>query len=194
MHVEFLSFGFWQVIVRRPCLDNMHGAFWSWICKRNLMTWNMYELQWSFIAYHFTLNWKVGCKTFGLNWIELRWKVFLVKETPFCMVKWACMSHITSRMMTRQCLACPWQMVNCLMMFGRFIVLTLFYSRGRRFRWCWFSEYDDNRVSMFGSLHDRIRGQWTTLWLFFGNYWTTSTNIAKKCLLPFWKNVPSFSI
>lgn len=130
IHVEFLSFGFWQVVVRRPCLDNIHGAFWSWICKRNLMTWNMYELQWSFNAYHFTLNWKVGCKTFGLNWIELRWKVFIVKETHFCMVKWACMSHITSRVMTRQCFACPWQMVNCLMMFGRFIVHDIILLQG----------------------------------------------------------------
>lgn len=83
MHVEFLSFGFWQVIVRRPCLDNIHGAFWSWICKRNLMTWNMYELQWSFNAYHFTLNWKVGCKTFGLNWNELRWKFLLSRKHTF---------------------------------------------------------------------------------------------------------------
>ncbi len=34
-------------------------------------------------------------------------KVFIVKETHFCMVKWACMSHITSRVMTRQMFSMP---------------------------------------------------------------------------------------
>jgi hypothetical protein len=46
---------------------------------------------------------------------------------------------------------------------------------------------------MLGSLHDRIGGQWTTLWFFLGIIELHPQTMQKKHLLPFWKNVPSFN-